>query len=322
MITGIDCSKDIFDVVMLNDDQVVFEGLFSNDLKGFKSFLKKVKDSHLVVMEATGPYYLPLALFLYENKVNVSIINPLVIKRFSQMRMIRAKTDRKDALVIAQYGQVEKPKLWEPPSALHFKIQQLNSYSEGLIRRRAVANSQLHAFECSGQITNQLRRQLKIEIQDYDTRIRQVEKEVQKLLEDAYGQVYQNLQTIPGIGPKSAALLLIMTNGFESFESYKQVISYFGLAPRIFQSGSSVYGKSKICKMGMSKVRKTLYMAARSAIKCNKACKELYERLRSKGKSHRLALIAAANKLIKQSFAIVKNNMKYNPAFVSVLISK
>ena len=53
-------------------------------------------------MEDTGPYYLQLALFLAENKVKVSVVNPLVIKKFSQMRLSRAKTDRKDALLIAQ----------------------------------------------------------------------------------------------------------------------------------------------------------------------------------------------------------------------------
>ena len=63
--------------------------------------------------------------------------------------------------------------------------------------------------------------------------------------------------------------------------------------------------------MGMSRVRKTLYMAGVTSIKCNKSCKDLYERLRVKGKSHNLAIIAVVNKLIKQSFAIAKNNTYY-----------
>lgn len=67
--------------------------------------------------------------------------------------------------------------------------------------------------------------------------------------------------------------------------------------------------------MGMGQVRKVLYMAATSAIRCNKACKDLYERLRAKGKPYRVALIAAVNKLIKQVFAIAKSNKPYTAQF-------
>lgn len=106
-------------------------------------------------------------------------------------------------------------------------------------------------------------------------------------------------------------MLIIATDGFGMFENYKQVISYFGLAPRIYESGTSVKGKGHICKMGMGQMRKVLYMAATSAIRCNKACKELYDRLRTKGKPYRVALIAAVNKLIKQAFAIAKSGKPY-----------
>jgi hypothetical protein len=54
-----------------------------------------------------------------------------------------------------------------------------------------------------------------------------------------------------------------------------------------------------------------LYMCARSAKKYNRACRELYERLQAKGKAKKLALIAVANKLLKQAFAIVKNKTTY-----------
>lgn len=63
--------------------------------------------------------------------------------------------------------------------------------------------------------------------------------------------------------------------------------------------------------MGMGTIRKVLYMAAISAIKCNKACKDLYGRLREKGKPHKVALIAAVNKLINQVFAIAKSGRPY-----------
>jgi len=54
-----------------------------------------------------------------------------------------------------------------------------------------------------------------------------------------------------------------------------------------------------------------------NACKSNKACKDLYDRITAKGKSKKLALVAVANKLIKQSFAIARSGLVYDPEFVS-----
>ena len=63
--------------------------------------------------------------------------------------------------------------------------------------------------------------------------------------------------------------------------------------------------------MGMSKIRAMLYVCAWSAKKCNKSCKELYDRLVEKGKSKKLALIAVVNKLLKQAFALATKKEYY-----------
>lgn len=84
-----------------------------------------------------------------------------------------------------------------------------------------------------------------------------------------------------------------------------------GLSPRVFESGTSVKGKAKICKMGMARMRKLLYLCAMRAITCNKACMEMYARLKEKGKNGKLALIAVANKLLKQAFVIGNSQMIY-----------
>ena len=89
-----------------------------------------------------------------------------------------------------------------------------------------------------------------------------------------------------------------------------------GISPRIFESGSSIRGKTKVCKMGMSRIRALLYVCAWSAKRCNKACKDLYDRLLKKGKAKKQALIAVANKLLKQAFAIAINNEKYIANYV------
>ena len=108
--TGIDISKSFFDVAFVETGHYTYHK-FSNDLTGFKALLKVLPLDSRVAMEASGPYYLQLACFLHEHGVAVSVINPLVIRRFSQMRMSRAKTDKKDAKMIAEYGRIEQPAL-------------------------------------------------------------------------------------------------------------------------------------------------------------------------------------------------------------------
>lgn len=310
MVTGIDCSKDYFDITVLKQGKAVFTGRFDNNQQGFECMLPHILGTH-ATMEATGPYYFQLARFIHEHGVKVSVVNPLSLRRFSQMRMSRTKTDRKDALLIAEFAAMTAPKEWCPPNGEVLQIRNLETYVNGLKIRRQCLSNQLHAFEASGTLDKKLQEQIKSELDDYQSRIVGKEKEISDLIDKNYKSLSQNLRSIPGIGPRSAALLIILTDGFNSFERYRQLISYFGLAPRIYESGSSVKGKSSICKMGMGAIRKVLYMAATSAIRCNKACRELYERLRAKGKPYKVALIAAVNKLIKQAFAIAKSGNPY-----------
>jgi transposase len=126
---------------------------------------------------------------------------------------------------------------------------------------------------------------------------------------------FECLTSIPGIGSKTATVLIAATQSMKGFDSAKQVSSYFGLCPRIVDSGTSVKGKAKICKMGMGMIWKLLYLCALSAKKYNRLCRELYGRLLAQGKKKKLALIAVANKLIKQAFSMLKNNLKYEDDF-------
>lgn len=310
MVTGIDCSKDYFDIAVLKEGKVAFKGRFANNNEGFMDMLSHIQGSH-VAMEATGPYYFQLAKFVYDSGIRISVVNPLVIRRFAQMRMSRAKTDKKDAMVIAEFVEMTSPKLWTPPTKAIQSIRNLETYLEGLKQRRHMLFNQLHAFESSGTVGKLLYDEIKEEVGSYDKRIREKERQIEELIKLHYAEMASNIRSVPGIGPRSVSMLIITTGGFRMFENYKQVISYFGLAPRIYESGTSVKGRGHICKMGMGQVRKVLYMAGISAIKCNKACKDLYERLRAKGKPYRVALIAAVNKLIKQVFAIAKSGKPY-----------
>ena len=113
---GIDISKATFDVSIKQKNGKFKSFVFKNNTKGFKQFIKLVDEESVTVMEATGSYFMPLANFLYQKGLKVSVVNPLQIKHFVRMRMVKAKTDKKDAIMIAQYGESEQPVLWTPSS--------------------------------------------------------------------------------------------------------------------------------------------------------------------------------------------------------------
>jgi transposase len=91
--------------------------------------------------------------------------------------------------------------------------------------------------------------------------------------------------------------------------------AYVGLAPRVYESGTSVKGKGHITKMGNKHLRKLLYLCAWSAKKYNDQCKSMYERLSAKGKPERVIKIAIANKLLRQAFAIGSNLSEYDKKY-------
>lgn len=308
---GIDISKSFFDVALPQAGKYQHLHL-SNDEKGFRKLLEAIKELEAVcVMEASGPYYLRLASFLHQQGVAVSVVNPLSVRRFCQMRMTRAKTDKKDAVMIAQYGKSETPARWQPEPEHHLELKQLQTVLEGLQKTLHQHQQQLEALQEAPRVSKQAVASLKGMIRQAQQETEQVEKQMQQLIEQHHGQLYEQVKSIPGIGNKCSLLLIVITGAFTRFSHYKKLISYLGLSPRIYESGTSVKGRSRICKMGMSQIRQVLYVCSWSAIRYNKACRELYERLVSKGKAKRLALIAVVNKLVKQAFAIATKGVVY-----------
>lgn len=313
---GIDISKKQFDVALTSQKTTK---RFSNDQIGFAALFEHLPEQCCCVMEATGPYYLRLATYLYEQGIAVSIVNPLVIRRFSQMRFMRTKTDQLDAKLIAAYGALEKPALWKPSALFISEMQQEASVLQGLIKQRTAVENQLEALEQMPHVSQQALQALDTLLETLDEQIQQLEKSLADKAQEQSGEQLENIVSIPGIGRKTAIQLLIITHGFTRFENCKQLCSYIGLSPRIYESGTSVKGKPRISKLGMSRIRAMLYVCAWSAARCNLACRELYHRLLAKGKAKKLALVAVANKLLKQAFAIANSNQKYSESFISKL---
>jgi transposase len=300
---GIDVSQKQFDTAFLAGKGYQ-SSKFTNELAGFEAFHAQLPwDAHCV-MEATGPYYLRLATYLHQAGICVSVVNPLIIKRFSQMKLSRAKTDKADACLIADYARLHQPPLWHPPQAFISELQQESSLLEQLIKQRTALGNHLHALQQQPHLSEKALQTLNEVLTTLDEQIDELENSIAAKSKQHCAPLLKVLLSIPGIGVKTATQLLIITQGFERFTSGKQLSAYIGLAPRLYESGTSVRGKAHISKLGMAQMRKLIYLCAWSAIRYNQACRQLYQRLLEKGKAKKLALVAVANKLLQQAFAI------------------
>lgn len=320
-IIGIDISKQTFDVSYLEKDKWIHK-VFKNQNKGFEQFNKLINASDWIVMEASGPYYVQLATYLDFSSYNVSVLNPLIIRRYSQTRLYRAKTDKKDAKTIAEYGAQYDLKKWRPESKESTEIKQLYTALELLKKQKHQTKRQLESFEATGLLSNSLKKELKQLLLLLIKRIVKFEKQIEKIGELAYKNTIRRLRTIPGVGIKTAIMMSVITDNFTKFENHKQLTAFVGFSPRLYQSGTSVKGKGHICKMGKPQIRKLLYLCSWSAKKVNKNCIEMYKRLKEKGKPERVIKIAIANKLIKQIFSIAKNKQDYDENFQSLFCLK
>lgn len=310
---GIDISKEVFDVCTSDGKHLQFD----NSAEGFSAYAKLLDAHSQSVMEATGSYHQKLVSWLFAHGHAVSVVNPLIIKRFAQMRLRIAKTDKADARIIQAYAQLEQPSTWSPPEKFVAQAFEINSLVELLIRQRTALKNKLHSIDSKGRSSSQSVRSIEKLIRQMDVHIAGLESSMEKLIRENQSMMFDQLCSIPGIGKKTAMFLIVITNRFEGFESCKQLSAYLGLAPTVRMSGKSVRGQSRISKTGNTTIRNLLFMCSFTASEKNKACRELFERIVAKGKSKKLALIAVANKLLKQAFAIAKSQMSYQENYVS-----
>ena len=270
---GIDISKNTFDVM----DSSGNYSKFDNNTKGFVQFLKLLDSNSHCVMEATGYYHYQLAYFLVDNSILVSVENPLSIKRFIQMKLSRIKTDKSDAKMICWYAQEQPLKPWVGYSKNQMECLQLIRLLDTYTKQSTALQNKVQAEQTLGNPSKVVVSSLKRSLKNIVKEVTLVEAKLLELVKIDYQEVLTKLESIPGIGRKTAMMLVVLTDGFNRFESSSQLCSFCGLTPVIRQSGSSVKGRVRISKIGNSKLRNLLFMCSFTACKCNPGCAAIYE---------------------------------------------
>jgi len=315
MIVGIDVSKQSFDANWQKSKQAHHQHFAYTD-EGITELLACTPEDAHYVMEATGIYHTRLALRLHQAGRKVSVLNPLVIKRYAQMQLSRVKSDKADAALISQYGRENALTEWEPSGAEILELQQAHSWLDDLIRERTRLTNRCEAHQHHPHPSAFVTQQMQSQQHQLDKQIRHCEQHLEKLAKKFFPELYQRLQTIPSIGPKTAIELIIITNGFSRFDEVKALCAYVGVSPTTFRSGTTVRGKGGIAKLGQGRMRQLLYLCSWTAKRCNPGCRRLYERLREQGKPPKVINIAIAHKLLRQCFAVATKQCAYSEKFV------
>jgi transposase len=240
---------------------------------------------------------------LADLEVKMSVITPAQSNAFANVVKDSTKTDSRDARRLVLYGDRMAPECYTPPSADKDEFKQILAKS-----------NQLEALLQRPQRSAFIQKSLEADIAYLTAQKAAVEAEIYTARDDDFNEKIALLTTIKGVGEIVATNVLIQTGGMETFTDVKQVIKFAGLAPSERQSGTSLHQKG-IIKGGNGSLRKILYLAAWSASRFNPACKELYLRLREKGKPRMLALIAVAHKLLRQIWGVLKSNTPFDPVF-------
>jgi transposase len=313
---GIDVSNETLDAYFQNKNGNFQHLQVTNTVTGFRKLVKETGKEVQFVMEATGVYHLNFIFFLQEKNIKFSVVNALQIKRYIQMHLERNKSDKKDAKRIYEYGVDRNPEIYSMPDMDYFECRSLNNAIHDLTKEITKFSNQIHSLKkCPFDAKNIIKSFEKI-IKKLKKEKQNLEKLLQEKLLEWDRETLELVTSVKGLGKRAAAELLIYTQGFKDMNSYKQLISYAGLSPTEYRSGSSIRGRVRICKQGGKQLRHILYMCALNAKKTNAQCRALFDRLVEKGKNKKAAVIAVCNKLLKIVFGVVKNRALYQDNFL------
>ncbi|WP_413206511.1 IS110 family transposase [Rhodospirillum sp. A1_3_36] len=256
----------------------------------------------LVVFEATGVYDQTLARALHDAGIRYTRVNPQRARDFARACGRIAKTDALDARMLATYGRALELEETVPPSASRQRLRDVATRRDQLVAIRA--QEKTRASESDGWTAEHIGHHIDF----LSDEIVALDKEIQRTVkaDDALRKAAPLLRSAPGIGPVAACFLLATLPELGRL-SPKALGALAGLAPMNVDSGQ--FRGKRMIKGGRKRVRDALYMAALGAIRCKKDSlfKTLYERLRSKGKPAKLALIAVARKLLTTLNAMVRD---------------
>lgn len=312
-ILGIDVAKAKLDIALRLPDGKYRSKVVDNTAAGFAglcAWLDKHEVSELhACMEATGIYWEAIAEYLADAGFTVSVVNPAQIKSYGTATLVRTKTDKVDARLIAEFCFTQHPDPWQAPSPAIRELRALVARRNALDAMRIQESNRLLVAR------EAVRAGIEAHLSYLEKAVAEIEKAIRQKIDDDPGLKEQQalLDSIPGLGEKTIPVLLSYYGGPPRFERAKAAAAFAGLDPHQHESGSSVRGKTRLSKIGHVALRKALYMPAMVAISKTKWGRAFRARLASAGKPTMVIIGAMMRKLVHVAFGVLKSGKPFNP---------
>ena len=339
-VIGIDIHRTFGEVVIWDEGKLNRAGRVDMTRTALEGFGKGLRSSDEVVIEATGNC-MAVSRVLSPFVARVIIANPLQVKAIAHAHV---KTDKVDAGTLASlHAAGYLPEIWTPDAATERK-RRLVARRYQIVRHRTRIKNEVHAIlhahlipRCphadlfSGIGRTWLTRQPLPE--DERAAIERHVRELDRLAEDlkdldkeiATGalddEAIAHLTTITGVNLTVAAGLVSAIGDIRRFSSPQKLVSYFGLNPRIRQSGMGAAHHGRISKVGRSHARAMLVEAAWAAAKAPGPLHAFFVRIRAK-RGHQVAAVALARKLTVLCWHLLTKDADYRWARPALVANK
>jgi transposase len=305
VVVGIDVSKAQLDTAFGAEGEVVG---FSNDEQGISRLLERMGALRpsLVVMEASGGYETAAATAIAAGGWRLAVVNPRQVREFARATGRLAKNDRIDALMLSAFGKAIEPRVTRLPDEDAQALQALLLRRQQLVAMRVQEHHRLEHAQAL------MRKQIKKHIDWLDQEIGKLDVDLTAGLRKSpvWRAKDELLRSLKGIGPVTSGTLMVALPELGCLDR-RSIAALVGLAPFNRDSGKmrgrrSIYG-------GRARVRTLLYMAATSAIRTNPVIRAFYDRLKSRGKPHKVAIVACMHKMLTILNAMVRESTPWTP---------
>lgn len=319
---GIDIAAKTLAVSIMKSagEPEIFAQEFSNSPAGLKNLFRVLKRMKIsfedcwFCFEHTGNYGLLLSITLQELGCIFSAVPALEIKQSQGVQ--RGKTDAADARQIATYALVHSHKLkpTQLPGKKLLLVKELLSFRGLLVRNRTQIKNSLKSRQLLSPIIDNkwMIKDMQKQIILLDEKIKKAQLEINQTIAGTdLENNYKLAKSVTGIGPITAAAMIVHTQNFTAFEDSRKFNSFAGIAPFKYESGSSIRGKTKVSNYANKWLKTLLYNAANSAVRNDQELKIYYQRKVAKNKNHNTVINAVASKLVGRVFAVINRQSPF-----------
>lgn len=302
---GIDVSKQLLEIGVHKSN---YRFCCPNDPKKFPALISELIALRpaRIVLEATGGLETPLLQALRAAGLPAALINPRQVRDFAKALGLLAKTDRLDARVLAHFAAAVQPPLRPIKAAEDTEL-------DALVGRRNQLSDMLGAEKNrrSSAATDAARADVEAHIEWLEQRIKALDKQLKDQLKcsAAWQQKDKILQSVKGIGFVTSVSLLADCPELGKLNRH-QIAKLAGVAPLNRDSGKQRGARHIFA--GRAQVRAKLYMATLTAIRCNPLIRAFYQRLLSRNKLKKVAIVACMRKLLTIINVMVRENKPWN----------